>query len=673
MELLSQSRTAPLPDGNDRRNVVEYLTLLEGRAAKVDELEKENALLRTKLHAVIQKNAHSSTKHGIERDSSKSPSTSAKRLKSSQPRSRGAFESVEYLVLHNPELESIIRSQKLQYRKLQEAHEILLEKLRESHAVVSCLKAAPNLSNGGQGLRISPRRYSFRPPPTTIHKTFPELGFATPSKSTIERSYGALPTRGEFRVHTVSSAATRREPSGTARSSSAHSSTSDLSWQSSVRKRRRGNPKSGSLAIELRDAAKYPDRPAPHATRKEPRESLLPGMDPCSEDAAKNLVANGHISCSSPYQSTSRGSSLVEIEGRSGFGDDCASHPHERSTSFHEALSSKDPGGLSKMPDKHQDQESGQLTESITAGMERPRHRAAYNEQTSYDLTGTKDNPSRIKEPKKHAKHQPTLSANAASTTAGPVMANDLQADNGCGRVAAEVCTKRESSQEANEPHMEDAVNSLSMAKSVCDNRPNQPRTLYSPRAADLLHIFPNDDHDPKATMPLHVDSDMQAQGIEQKSIAERMEKTCDRRFNIDQIVGKEANSVSCKSAQNNGYRSLAKHAMPDTSDFNFQAMQHSVNSRLLTDGDGLLPEKYSERERHLSVGHLKHPRKTKQPSSSREGPVKLQVASTGLINGVRRENKVNNRAPSPPGFWRTDMPSTQENATSRKTGIQQS
>ena len=661
MELLSGSRSTHIPDvDNDSTNLLEHLALLRGRAARVDELEKENVLLRTKLHAAIQESTQWSAKQGTGRGFFESNSTSTKGTNTSRLRSRSAFDSVENLVQHNPELRDLIRSQKIEYRKLQGAHEFLLEKLRESHAVISCLKSTPSHacpSNEGQGRHSLLGTGSSKTSPTTILNTRTDFDFPIPSEPTIHAFDKAPLTRSDLRIRTVSREEARRDHPEMQGKLSTHSSTRELPWQISVHKRRKGNPRSAFQDLNVIANSKHPMESGVLPSQGNPHKSWIPSSDHDSGVIAERPAVRRHR-CRSPSQSTSEGQ--VEIEARSGSQDDCTRDCYGTPPDFHKSSEVKEAGSLSKVPNSRQHQDLGELTRSVPASTKSFRYVGSYSERASYDLIEVEGCLSRVEEPAKRAEHQPGLPTNAAASTTISLMTDDLQASNACGRLDARFFTEREGSQEAVKPDAEDAVHDLFPARKIHDNRPAQPNTSYPARAVDLSKTPPMGYSGPKAMMPL--DTIMHIQGIEPEITVGRMENTHDYKSELNRTVGQEAKFISCESAQKKEPRSRACNAMPNASGNHFQEMQHDMTEGSLTDKERLLPKRSCEGERHLLVDHVNHSEYTRQFPPSRKSREKLQLALTGeRIKGLRRERHANGRAASPPGYWRTDMPSTQE------------
>ena len=672
--LLSGSPSKDVSDVKiDSRNSLEYLTLLEGRAARVGELEKENVLLRTELHAAIQESTQWSAKQGTGRVVSESTSTSTKGTNNRRAISGNAFDFLENLVQHNPELQDIIRSQKNEYRKLQEAHVFLLEKLRESHAVISCLKSTPshaNPSNGDDGRQSLSGTGSSRISPTATRKTCTDYDLATRSETTIYPCNKALPSRSDVRIHTVLHEEARREPLRMQGKLSRHSSTGELPWQSSLHKRRKGNPRSAFQDMEVIADSRHPIESGVHALQRHPHKSWIAGLDHGSGVIAGRSAARAHR-CRSPYQSPSGGNKSAEIEAGPDSQDNCTRHCYRTLPDFHKSSKLKETGGLSKVPNGRQYQDWGELVKPVPAGTKSFRHVNSFSERANYDLNELEGSLSRIKEPTRRAKHQARLPPNAAANTATSLMADDLQSNNACGRLNARFYTERGGSQEAVKPDTEDTAHDLRPARKIHNNGPVQSGTSYSPRAVDLSKSPPTDYNGPNAVIPLYANTITQIQGVEPGSTTRRVGNTHDYRPELNQAVGQEAKSVSRKSAQTKNSRSRARNAMPDASGNHLQEMQLDMDERLLTDKERLLTERSCEKERHSLVDHVNCSEYTKQSPSSRGSCERLQLASTeGRIKGLRRERHANIRAPSPPGYWRTDMPSTQEKGTSGKAGI---
>ena len=120
---------------------IEDLKSVHESAARADELQNENALLRSTIGKLVRNNTDPLMQQSSQQTGRWPKKATTGGYKCNQSEPKQCLSSLGHLVQRNPGLEHVILFQNHEYRKLQQAYRSLLEKLRESYAIIRCLKS----------------------------------------------------------------------------------------------------------------------------------------------------------------------------------------------------------------------------------------------------------------------------------------------------------------------------------------------------------------------------------------------------------------------------------------------------------------------------------------------------------------------------------------------------
>jgi hypothetical protein len=128
------------------KSISKELHSLRAQASKVEQLQQENLKLRAQVQILTSKPQNSTSENG-EIESTTFESDSNWRL------GYNISSTTTQVIRQHPELKNLLDSQAREYGKLQKAHEIVLEKLREAQSLIKGFQSTRNATSNNQHVR----------------------------------------------------------------------------------------------------------------------------------------------------------------------------------------------------------------------------------------------------------------------------------------------------------------------------------------------------------------------------------------------------------------------------------------------------------------------------------------------------------------------------------------